>query len=484
MTGTRHSADRINHPASWLATSMRHIRYGFSIIRQDGWVYFLKRLYQLSVWRVKGTYQSIRYKLAKPASGQLIEVADIQVIPLLNPQDIEGIPTPAGTASYHSDLVMQGIVSHKAYSLEREIIVQQGQVLFSNRSVLFVSPIRVLGGGANLIFMAVKAMRSMGVNAQILNLNVHRAWFERNYPDLNLPIIFTDVEEIPFQALNYDAAIATSNPTVSWIAPAAVKRPELAFGYYIQDYEPYFYPPGSHEFQKAFSSYTLNPNLIRMVTTPWIADQIELQHHVRSTVVGAHMDTDLFQPRPRTEPSWPDRPLRITAMIRPTTPRRNASMTMSILKQASRRQPSSVEIRLFGCDVSDPGFASLEHDFAWQLAGELRSTQVANLFNDADIFVDFSEFQALGLTALEAMASGLAVIVPANGGARIYAHHEQNCLLVDTHDREACFHALRRLIEDDDLRLRLQKNAIPAAAHFFAEIPALNMLKALFQEAK
>ena len=484
MTGTRHSADRLEPPSSWLAISLRHIRYGFTIIRQDGWVFFLKRLYQLSVWQVKGTYLSIRYKLAKPASGQLIEVADIQEMPLLNPQELEGIPAPAGDASYHSDLVKLGIVFHKGYSLEREAIVKQGQALFSNRRVLFVSPIRVLGGGANLIFLVVKAMRSMGVNAQILNLNVHQAWFEKNYPNLDLPTIFTDVEDIPHQALNYDAVIATSNPTVPWIAPASVQRPDLAFGYYIQDYEPYFYPPGSHDFQKAFSSYTLNPNLIRMVTTPWIADQIELQHHVHSTVVGAHLDTDLFQPRPRTVLSWPDRPLRITAMIRPTTPRRNPSMTMSILKQASRKHPSSVEIRLFGCDISDPGFTSLEHDFPWQLAGQLRSTQVANLFNDADIFVDFSEFQALGLTALEAMASGLAVIVPANGGTSIYAHHEQNCLLVDTHDREACYDVLRRLIEDDDLRLRLQKNAVSAAAHYYAEIPALNMLKALYPEAR
>ena len=143
--------------------------------------------------------------------------------------------------------------------------------------------------------------------------------------------------------------------------------------------------------------------------------------------------------------------------------------------------PSRVQIRLFGCDPSDPGFASLEQDFAWQLAGQLRSSQVANLFNEADIFVDFSDFQAFGLTAVEAMATGLAVVVPENGGTQDYAQNEENCLVVDTHDQEASFGALRRLIEDDALRLKLQGNAVSAAARLYAEAPALKMLQELFQ---
>jgi hypothetical protein len=325
-------------------------------------------------------------------------------------------------------------------------------------------------------------MQRMGVDVQIMNLRVHRSWFEKHYPGINLPVVFADMEEMPQLVADYDAVIATSNPTISWIAPVAGKHPHLVLGYYIQDYEPSFYAQGTHEFQRANVSYTLIPNLIRMVTTPWISDQIQLHHHVDSTIVGAHMDTDLFLPRPRANPSWPDRPLRITAMVRPTTARRNPKMTMAILQQASKMYGSKLEIRLFGCEPTDPGFAALDKDFPWQLAGQLRPTQVANLLNEADIFVDYSEYQAFGLTAIESMATGLAVIVPGEGGASFYAKHDKNSLVVDTHDQISCFNALQRLIEDDSLRLNLQVNAISTAARFFPELPTLTMLKALFSE--
>ncbi len=496
MTGSRRVRNRLFQPGSWLDTFICRFRYAVTIIRQDGLAYFLKRSFQFTSWKIGTFFQSIHSKAASDDASRLYKVDDIQVNSQLSSdlfpgtlasyQDLQ-YPEQLSSAAirgYHDNLVIQGISFHNQYISERETLLRQGHEGYSNRRILFVSPIRVLGGGANLIFLAANCMRRMGVDAQIMNLNVHRSWFERNYPNLNIPVVFVDIEEIPRLALNYDAVIATSNPTVSWITPAVVKRPTLVNGYYIQDYEPYFYSPDSHEFHKANASYTLILNQIRMVTTPWISDQIERHHHVQSHIIGAHMDTDLFIPRLRTNPSWPERPLRILAMIRPATARRNPKMTMAILQQASRMYQSRLEIILFGCDLTDPGFTSLEKDFSWQIAGQLRSTQIANLFNEADIFVDYSDFQAFGLSALESMASGLAVIVPANGGTNVYAKHETNCLVVDTKDQIASFHALQRLIEDHDLRLKLQQNAISTAARFFPELPTLKMLKVLFQEVE
>ena len=481
MNETKPPTDSLPPQVSWLKSSIRHIRYGFTIIRQDGLVYFFKRLYQFISWQVKGAYQSMRMRLVTRGRGQFLKVEDIRLTSPLEQKDQAEFPESRPASGYHEELVKTGLTSHNQHLIERERMVQLGRQHFENRRVLFVSPIRVLGGGANSILLAAKAMQRMGVDAQIMNLNVHRPWFERNYPDLKLPVVFADVEDIPRSAGSFDAIIATSNPTVAWIASAAEKQPGLKVGYYIQDYEPYFYTQDSHEFRKATASYTLIPDLVRMVTTPWISEQIRLHHRIQSTIVGGHIDTDLFQPRPNTDPSWPDRPLRVTAMIRPATARRNPKLTMAILQRASKMYPSRVQIRLFGCDPSDPGFASLEQDFAWQLAGQLRSSQVANLFNEADIFVDFSDFQAFGLTAVEAMATGLAVVVPENGGTQDYAQNEENCLVVDTHDQEASFRALRRLIEDDALRLKLQGNAVSAAARLYAEAPALKMLQELFQ---
>jgi glycosyltransferase involved in cell wall biosynthesis len=318
------------------------------------------------------------------------------------------------------------------------------------------------------------------VDAQIMNLHVHRPSFENSYPDINVPVVFGDIADIPDISRQFNAIVATQNHTLAWIAPTVEKRSDLTIGYYIQDYEPYFYPPDSDGYRIASNSYTLIPNLVRCVTTQWIYDQIQQHHGVPCYIIGASFDTDLFWPRPHHNPVWPDRPLRIAAMIRPNSERRSPRMTMEIMKQASKMYGSMLEFKLFGCKPSDPGFAPLPKDFPWHLAGELRPMQIANLLNETDIFVDYSIFQALGLTAMESMSCGVATIVPDYGGTNTFAKNEENCLVVDTHDPTACFNALQRLIEDQTLRQKIQKNAISAVIQFHPELPTYNLLSALF----
>lgn len=477
-----------------IAASFHFIRYGWSTIRQEGLGYFFKRLYQLFSWQVSRIFQSLHLKRYSNFEDRFIKIEEIPLADQCVDEkqfDLgatkDDLPTQAAgnsisTTHPHDRLIQLWQAAYRQNTAERNAFFQQGEKSYSNRKVIFVSPIRVMGGGANLIILAAEAMRRMGVDARLLNLKVHRQWFESHYPYLGVPVIFAEVEEIPQIAVGFDAVIATSNPTVAQIAPLVGKKPGLKLGYYIQDYEPYFYPEGSHEYQRARASYTLIPDMVRMVTTPWIAGQIELHHHVESTVVGVHLDTDLFHPRQRIDASWPESPLRVTAMIRPSTPRRNPQLTMTVLKEIAATHPSDVEIRLFGCDPSEPGFSNLPTNFPWKLAGQLRPAQVASLFTDADIFVDFSEFQALGLTAMEAMASGLAVIVPEKGGTGVYAKPRANCLVVDTSVQEACVSALHKLVEDHALRAALQENAVTTAAGIFAERPAYNILKALFPD--
>jgi glycosyltransferase involved in cell wall biosynthesis len=154
---------------------------------------------------------------------------------------------------------------------------------------------------------------------------------------------------------------------------------------------------------------------------------------------------------------------------------------MELLRQAARHYGVQVEIVIFGISLEDPNFAELPHDFAWTLAGILTQPQIAALLNEADIFVDFSSHQAMGLTALEAMACGAAVVVPACGGAVSFARHEENSLVVDTASPAACWQAMQRLVEDHQLRTQLQQQALLEVCQFFPERAAFNILASLFK---
>jgi glycosyltransferase involved in cell wall biosynthesis len=253
------------------------------------------------------------------------------------------------------------------------------------------------------------------------------------------------------------------------------------FGYYIQDFEPYFYREGTIERQLALKSYTKIPGIKRFCKTKWTRLEIQGQTEVSCELIGLSLNVDLFRPRPRRDPSWPQRPLRIAAMIRPATPRRAARLTMEVLETTYAKHGNNIEIILFGVDDDDPDFLNLPRSFVWENIGKLPSEELALLFNESDIFVDFSSFQAMGLSAMEAMACGVAVIVPLRGGATDFARHEKNALIIDTGQKDNCISALDRLINDAYLRERLSRQAIFDMAQYYPEIPASNILEILFR---
>jgi glycosyltransferase involved in cell wall biosynthesis len=153
---------------------------------------------------------------------------------------------------------------------------------------------------------------------------------------------------------------------------------------------------------------------------------------------------------------------------------------MEVLSTIAHRFGNNVEIRLFGVDAAEQGFLELPHNFRWRMAGAINQRQVATLLNDVDIFVDFSTFQALGITAQEAISCGAAVIVPKAGGAGTFARHGHNCLVVDTSSAEACTAALMRLLTDHDLRARLQRTGMYEVCAYHPQLPTYNVLQIMF----
>ncbi len=82
------------------------------------------------------------------------------------------------------------------------------------------------------------------------------------------------------------------------------------------------------------------------------------------------------------------------------------------------------------------------------------------LYNSAAIFVHPSSAEGWPLPPAEAMASGSAVAAFANLGVSEYAVDGRNALLVRVGDVEGLAGTIRRLIEDDDLRLRLARQGV------------------------
>lgn len=391
-----------------------------------------------------------------------------------------------GVSFCRFDRVIQGIRARSKVMKTRQELIKNGKLRWEGKRVLFILPIMEPGGGGNVVLQEATAMQNMGVEVRIVNFKHHQLVFENSYPKNQIPVIYVETEKQISGLLDkYDAVIATLYKSVYWIESSTSENSHLVKGYYIQDFEPYFFPENSDEFKVAWNSYIAYPDLVRVTKTEWNQQIVKEKIGVNSTVISPSINLDLYRPRRRKHSEWPNRPLRIAAMIRTHSPRRNPNLTMEVLRKIHRTHGDYdyIEIIIFGTDSDNPDYRVLANtykDFKWRNAGVLTQSQLAFLMNEVDIFVDFSTFQAMGLTAMEAMACGVAVIVPQAGGASSFAKNEQNSLIVDTSSPDVCFAALDRLVKDETLRSRLQQQAIVDICQYFPEQAAYNFLCALF----
>jgi glycosyltransferase involved in cell wall biosynthesis len=122
--------------------------------------------------------------------------------------------------------------------------------------------------------------------------------------------------------------------------------------------------------------------------------------------------------------------------------------------------------------VADYGLA--EHV---RFLGPLRD--VAPLYQAADLAVVPSHFEALGLSALEALACGVPVVASAVGGLLDFMADDRNGLLCPPHDAAALADRLARLINDPVHLARLADGARASIVDVYDEHRVLSRFAAL-----
>ena len=91
---------------------------------------------------------------------------------------------------------------------------------------------------------------------------------------------------------------------------------------------------------------------------------------------------------------------------------------------------------------------------------------MSSFYRSCDVFVFPSRAEGFGLPALEAMASGCAVLVTDCGGVNTFARPDVNCLMVRPADPAALAEGLGQLVREPPLRARLAKAGLETARQF------------------
>lgn len=326
-------------------------------------------------------------------------------------------------------------------------------------------------------------MRNLGIEVDIINSLNYKNEFSENYPEISQYVKYFDKkshDSFICVACKYDVLIATIFTTVNLVQTVKEKYPLIKIGYYVQDYEPFFFNRKEAYFQTAKQSYTLIPDMFLFAKTKWIADTVKKYHNVKVNLVEPSIDTRLYNPfviKQKSNKNY----YNICAMVRPKTSRRNPKGTMEVLLQLKKRYGSTVHIFLFGC--SDEEIQNLgSYDFEYQNLGILKRWEVAKLLAVSDMFLDMSTYQAFGRTGLESMCLGCMPILPIEGGVAKFARDNENAIIVNTGDVNEVYNRISAVLDMPQKLVEMQQEGINTSKSFnvqnaaWSEIQLLNSI--------
>jgi glycosyltransferase involved in cell wall biosynthesis len=127
-----------------------------------------------------------------------------------------------------------------------------------------------------------------------------------------------------------------------------------------------------------------------------------------------------------------------------------------------RERRGDLEVLAFGTSEPDEPLPSWVH----LTIHPDQEALVREIYNRAAVFVQPSNYEGFGFTAVEAMACGAALVTTDNGGSRDYAHPGETALTSPPGDVEALAANIERLLDDAPLRLRLAKAGRAMATTF------------------
>ncbi len=160
-----------------------------------------------------------------------------------------------------------------------------------------------------------------------------------------------------------------------------------------------------------------------------------------------------------TAGATPGRPFRIVAVglsLRKGTP--------YLLDAVARLNVPDVELWLVGAVPAGQRAMLDRARVPFRHLGGLSQAELARVYRDASVFVLPSVEEGLALVILEAMASGLPVVVTPNTGAEDIVTHGREGLIVPARDAGALADALLELYEDEPRRRAMGEAAARTAA--------------------
>ena len=272
-------------------------------------------------------------------------------------------------------------------------------------------------GGHTTIFRFVSALQRRGIQNRIYiwepklirSDQEATVFLHRNFSQLDENIeIFCGCGRMQF----CHAIVATG-----WATAYFVRRfmNTISKFYFVQDFEPYFYPMGS-EYKFAENTYRFG---FRGITAgDWLKTKLEQEFQMNCSSFHFSYDKEIYQFKKKRNTGKS-----IFFYARPSTPRRGWELGLLALTMLAKKIPD-LEVVFAGGDVSRYNIP-----FKHRNAGIVTPADLAEFYTQCDIILVMS-LTNLSLLPLEVMACG-GVVATQDGEANSWIINKKNAIIID-----------------------------------------------------
>ena len=303
------------------------------------------------------------------------------------------------------------------------------------RIAWFTSDFNEGSGGHRTIFQNINALIKRGYACDLYvkpyNPELPVGIYERlvkNYGEFNGDV-FNDYT----LARDYDAVIATAWDTAEPVAKTNCDN-KL---YFIQDYEPWFFPM-SQEYLGAKESYSYGLKGVSIGN--WLPVKLKEEYGLKVASFSFGADLKVYKKDNRVK-----KENALCFIFQPGKPRRCTNLGLKALRIVQTVRPD-IKIYLFGSDKLEPKNKNIVH------LGVLSTKKCNELYNKCKVGLCFSASNPSRIP-FEMMAAGLPV-VDLYLENNLYDFPEDGCLLAKP-DPEAVAAAILKIFEDDELREKM-----------------------------
>lgn len=235
-----------------------------------------------------------------------------------------------------------------------------------------------------------------------------------------------------------DVVIATAWPTAYSVFK--LKRNNEKKFYFIQDFEVW------DNYEKGMQSYKLP--LKKITISKWIRDQLfSVGIKEEIPIIRNGIDDKLFFFKERSSMKSIK-----CCMMYHDLKKKGVKNGIAAFEKAKQVRPN-IELILFGLKKPQ------SYDMPYQFVENPSRDELANLYSNSDIFIYPSLEEGWGLTVIESMASGCAVVGTNTGCLIEVGRNGENALISEPGDVDKMTNNIVRLCDDSKLRQSISKNA-------------------------